>query len=80
MGRLEMIAYKTISEQKLEHLQSLKRPLSDEESDDLRKAMHAVYCLELKHKRLGQHRNEERKLLKRMTNEAMQKEWYPREL
>lgn len=74
-----MIAYKTISEQKLEHLQSLKRPLSDDESDDLRRAMHAVYCHERKAQRLGQHRNEELKLLRKLQREAAHREWYPHE-
>jgi hypothetical protein len=39
-----MLAYKTRAELKLEHLESLKRPLTDQESDDLRRSLHAVYC------------------------------------
>ena len=41
--RKQMIALKTKSEQKLEMLQSIRRPLTDEESDELRRALHAVY-------------------------------------
>lgn len=39
-----MFAIKTPSQQRLEWLESLKRPLTSEESDELRRAMHAVYC------------------------------------
>ena len=35
--------FKTISEQKLEYLEGLRRPLTDEESEELRRALHAVY-------------------------------------
>lgn len=74
-----MIAYKTISEQKLEHLQSLKRPLSEEESDELRRAMHAVYCHERRLTMLAQNREEELRLLERLREEASRPEKYPRE-
>ena len=39
-----MTAYMTRAELALAHLESLKRPLTDEESDQLRRALHAVYC------------------------------------
>lgn len=38
--------FRTISELRLARLTSLRRPLTDEESDDLRRARHAVYCYE----------------------------------
>lgn len=37
------ILIKTASEQRLEYLESLRRPLTDQESDELRRALHAVY-------------------------------------
>lgn len=37
------LVIKTPSEQRLEWLESLKRPLTPKESDDLRRALHAVY-------------------------------------
>lgn len=77
MGWLEVIPYKTISQQKLEHLQSLRRPLSDEESDELRRAMHAVYVRDM---RIKQQRNEELRLLKKVEAESKQREWYPNEV
>ena len=40
--------FKTISEQKVEYYLSLKRPLSDEESEDLHRALNANYKLALK--------------------------------
>lgn len=47
-----MIAYrfKTRAEQRLEYLESLKRPLSDEESVELQRCLHAVYCYQRKHR------------------------------
>lgn len=38
------VAFKTRSEIALAQLESLKRPLTDEESDQLRRALHATYC------------------------------------
>jgi hypothetical protein len=35
--------FKTKAEQHLEYLESLNRPLSDQESDELRRTLHAVY-------------------------------------
>lgn len=37
---------KTKAEQRLKRLQKLRRPLTDAESDDLRRALHATYCRE----------------------------------
>jgi hypothetical protein len=62
--------FKTRSEQRLEWLESLGRPLTDKESDELRKALHAVYCTANKREKLAQHRNEELKLLRRVRREA----------
>jgi hypothetical protein len=63
-------AYKTRSEQALEHLQTLKRPLTDEESDELRRSMHAVYERKRRQSRLAQHRAEELDLLAKLEREA----------
>jgi hypothetical protein len=38
------VRIKTAAEQRLEYLENLRRPLTDSESDELRRAMHAVYC------------------------------------
>jgi hypothetical protein len=46
-------AFKTIAEQRLEYLEGLRRPLTDQESEDLRKALHAVYCLQRKRERIA---------------------------
>jgi len=35
--------FKTLSEQRVEYLQSLQRALTDEESKQLEKALHAIY-------------------------------------
>lgn len=64
-----MISFKTISEQKLEYLEHLARPLTDSESDELKRAMHAVY---VRSRRLAEHRNEELRLLKKVQREATQ--------
>jgi hypothetical protein len=37
------MSYKTRAELRLEHLQSLRRELTDQESEELRRALHAVY-------------------------------------
>jgi len=34
----------TAAEQRVTHLEALRRPLTDEESDLLRRSLHAVYC------------------------------------
>lgn len=41
-------AIKTHAEQKLEWLEALKRPLTDQESEELRRALHATYCRNLR--------------------------------
>jgi hypothetical protein len=38
--------FKTRSQQRLEYLEGLKRPLTDEESAELQRCFHAVYCYE----------------------------------
>lgn len=40
--------FKTRAQQRLEYLEGLKRPLSDNESEELRRCLHAVYCYERK--------------------------------
>jgi hypothetical protein len=62
--------FKTMSEQKLEWLESLGRPLTDEESEELQRALHAVYCRNQRNSTIGQHRNEELKLLEKLRAEA----------
>jgi hypothetical protein len=59
----------TPSEQRLEHLRSLKRPLTDAESDDLRKAMHAVYEYQRRLGFIEMARAEELDLLKKVQAE-----------
>lgn len=62
--------YKSVSEQKIARLERLGRPLTDEESDELCRAMHAVYERKRRHAKLFQHRREELKLLNRLRREA----------
>lgn len=70
-------AFKTRSEQRLEWLESLKRPLSDQESDELRRSLHAVYCTTRKANILARHREEEIELLARVRAEASSLELQP---
>ena len=63
-------AFKTRSEQKLEWLESLDRPLTDEESDELRRSLHAVYCMNRRARALSLHRSEELALLGEVEREA----------
>lgn len=77
-------SFKTRSEQKLEWLESLDRPLTDEESNELHRALHAVYCRNLKLQRaarierevrdqvLTQFDKENAIILRRMEREARQ--------
>lgn len=66
-------AFKTFAEQRLEYLRGLKRPLTDEESEQLQRSMHAVYERNRRHRIVQQHRNEELKLLKKVEREALQR-------
>lgn len=70
-------AFRTKAEQRVQWLEGIGRPLTDAESDDLRRALHAVYCRD---RRLIQHEKEERELLAKVEAEAKQKEWYPDEV
>jgi predicted DNA-binding protein YlxM (UPF0122 family) len=65
-----VIQLQTKAEQRLEWLEALDRPLTDEESDELRRAMHAVYQAARRANHLAQHREEELKLLRKMRVEA----------
>jgi hypothetical protein len=69
-------ALKTKSEQKLEWFDSLRRPLTDQESDELRRAMHAVYCRKRRSNALAAHEREERELLAKIEAEAREPEWF----
>lgn len=65
-----MIPVRTPSEQKLEWLQGLKRPLTEDESDQLRRALHAIYCRNTYHSRvLAAQRREEVALRERIERE-----------
>lgn len=66
------LAFKTRSELALEHLESLKRPLTDEESDQLRRSLHAIYCRDRKRRLLAAHEREEAVLLAKVEEEARQ--------
>lgn len=68
---------KTKAEQRVEHLNGLGRPLSEQESEDLRRAMHAVYCHDLRQRTLSRQRNEELELLEKLRAEASMPEMYP---
>jgi hypothetical protein len=61
---------KTSAEQKLEWLESLKRPLTDGESDELRRALHATYCHMRKSNALAAYEREEAELTRRLEVEA----------
>lgn len=72
--------FKTLAAQRLEHLESLNRPLTDEESDELRRSLHAVYCHKLRLERaarleremsgaLREHREAEQETLRQMARE-----------
>lgn len=70
---------KTKAEQRLEWLESLHRPLTDEESEELRRSLHAVYCSERRRRMLAMHEKEQRTLYQRVLAESQQPEWYPNE-
>lgn len=70
-------AFKTRSEQKLEWLENLGRPLTDLESDELRRSLHAVYCHERKTAMLAVHRADELALLAKLETEASSLELQP---
>jgi hypothetical protein len=69
--------FKTRSEQKLEWLEHLGRPLTDQESDELRRSLHAVYCHERRVRMLAMHEKEQRSLYQRVLAESQEPEWYP---
>lgn len=76
---MNAVPFKTRAEQTLEHLTTLKRPLTDEESDLLRRSLHAVYCYK-RNAKLQQHRNEELETLRNVEREAVQPERYRHEI
>ena len=73
----------TRSEQRLAQLERVRRPLTDEESDELRRCLHAVYCRnrrmdraakaerEMSGDTLEKHRAEELELLARLEGEML---------
>lgn len=73
-------AFKTRSEQRLEWLEGLKRPLTDIESDELRRCLHATYEHDRRVRMEAKARAEELVLLKKMRAEAASPEMYPREM
>lgn len=64
--------FKTLAEQRLEYLEGLGRPLTDEESNQLQRSLHAIYCRNRYHPIVAQHENEERELLKKVEAESLQ--------
>lgn len=66
------LAYRTRAELNLERLESLKRPLTDDESDQLRRSLHAVYGRTRRSNALAIHEREERELLAKVEQEATQ--------
>ncbi len=68
-------ATKTRAEQRLEHFEQIKRPLTDDESAELQRSLHAVYASNWRTARerkvLAAARREELKLLKRLEAEAL---------
>ncbi len=62
--------FKTVSEQKLEWFESLNRPLTDEESEELQRVLHAVYMRNQRLNKIAQHRKEELDLLRKLRREA----------
>jgi 23S rRNA maturation mini-RNase III len=63
-------AFKTRAEQRLEWLEHVGRPLTDEESDILRRSMHAIYERNRRANALKMHEAEEAALLTRLQIEA----------
>lgn len=62
---------KTKAEQRVDHLSTLKRPLTEAESDELRKALHAVYARDRRQSLLAMNRAEELRLLEKLRKEAL---------
>ncbi len=77
---------KTRAQQRLEWLESLDRPLTEDESDMLRRSLHAVdtygpYSKSGNHSyKIAQARNEELRTLAKVEAEMQKPEWYPHEL
>lgn len=71
--------FQTRAEQRLAWLESLERPLTDEESDILRRSLHAVYC-QNKRRFLAAHEREEAALLAKVEAEARRPERYRNEM
>lgn len=69
---MSALRIKTPAEQRLEWLESLQRPLTDEESDQLRRSLHAVYCRNRKNRLLAMHEREEAELLAKVQAESCQ--------
>ncbi len=68
-------ATKTRAEQRLEQFEQFKRPLTDDESTELHRSLHAVYVRNWRQarelKELAAARREEVELLKRLEAEAV---------
>lgn len=64
------LTLKTPAQQRLEWLENLNRPLTDEESDMLRRSLHADYCHRRKSAILHRHREEEIGLLAKVQREC----------
>jgi hypothetical protein len=78
----DVFTYKTRSEQRLEWLKTRKRPLTDEESDELYRVLHAIYVRDRRlyyagqverestTKARGEDRRRNAQLLEKMLDEA----------
>ncbi len=76
---------KTRAQQRLEYLESLNRPLTDDESDMLRRSLHAVYWYGRKATgnnsyKVAQARNEELRTLAKLEAEMQMPARYRHEL
>ncbi len=65
---MSALVIKTPAEQKLEWLESLRRPLTDAESDELRRSLHATYCY--RRRIIAAHERENAELLAKVEREA----------
>ncbi len=72
-----MIAHKTRAEQRLEWLSGLDRPLTDEESEMLRRSLHADYMNRWRSNKLASIRREELRTLAKVEAEMLMPERHP---
>jgi hypothetical protein len=61
---------KTRAEQRLAHIEGLKRPLTDAESEELHRCLHAIYVRNLRNRVLAKHEEEEAELYRKVEAES----------